>query len=131
MQIIQRALALAAALFGLVTIVAGTRVLLGADPGYVVFRPLLIYNSIMGVVYVGAGIIAWRSLNQGMYVAAGIFALNLFVLVGIYFLYTAGSSVAVDSLRAMSFRTIVWFALFAGLGWLWRRDKLCRLTPEA
>lgn len=124
MKIIQIVLVLAAALFGLATIIAGTRVLLGSDPGYIVFRPLLIYNTAMGIVYVAAGTIAWRSLKHGMYVAAGIFVLNLFVLAAIYFLYTEGSSIAVDSLRAMSLRTVVWLVLFSGLWWLCRRNKL-------
>ena len=124
MKIIKIVLVLAAALFGLATIIAGTRVLLGSAPGYIVFRPLLIYNTAMGIVYVAAGIIAWRSLRQGMYVAGGIFVLNLFVLAAIYFLYTEGNSIAVDSLRAMSLRTVVWLVLFSGLWWLCRRNKL-------
>ncbi len=124
MKIIQTVLAMVAGLFGLLTIFAGTRVLLGSDPGYVVFRPLLIYNTAMGAGYVAAGILIWRSLKQGMNVAAVIFLLNLLVLGVIYYLYTKGSMVAVDSLRAMSVRTVVWFALFALLGWLSRRKKL-------
>jgi len=124
MKITQSILALLAALFGLVTIFAGARVLLGSDPGYIVFRQLLIYNTAMGIAYIAAGIIIWRSIRQGMYVAAAIFILNLAVLAAIYFLYTEGTSIAVDSLRAMSFRTVVWLALFAGLVWLNRRDKL-------
>ncbi len=122
-KITQSVLVLIAALFGLVTIIAGTRVLLGSDPGYIVLRPLLIYNTAMGVVYLAAGIIAWRSLRQGMYVAASIFVLNLFVLAAIYFMYTKGSSIAVDSLRAMTVRTVVWFVLFIGLGWLSSRKS--------
>jgi hypothetical protein len=75
--------AVVAAVFGLATIVAGGRVLTGwSDPGYVVYRPLLIYNTAMGVAYLAAG-----------------------------------SSVAIDSLRAMTFRTAVWLALFEGLVW--------------
>ncbi len=124
MKITQNALALVAVLFGLVTIFAGTRVLLGSDPGYIVYRPLLIYNAVMGIVYVSAGIIALRNVKQGMYVAAVIFALNLVVLSAIYYLYTEGSSIAIDSLRAMTLRTAVWFALFAGFGWLSYRNKL-------
>lgn len=112
-----------AVLFGLLTIFAGTRVLLGSDPGYIVYRPLLIYNTVMGVVYVVAGMIAWRSIQQGMYVAATIFVLNLIVLIAIFFLYTDGNLIAVDSLGAMSLRTGVWFALFAGFWWLCRRNK--------
>lgn len=45
---LRRVLALIALVFGLVTLVAGGRVLAGADPGYVVFRPLLLYNVAMG-----------------------------------------------------------------------------------
>ena len=123
MRVIQRLLAFAAALFGLVTIIAGARVLAGSDPGYIVFRPLLIYNTGMGIAYITAGIIAWRRLDQGKYAAATIFVLNFLVLTVIGFLYTAGSAVAVDSLRAMTFRTVVWFVLFLGLTWMSHRNR--------
>lgn len=114
----QRTVAVVAALFGLATIVAGGRVLMGwSDPGYVVYRPLLIYNTAMGVAYLAAGIVIWRSLHWGKYGAAVVFVLNLVVLVAIVWLYAAGGSVAIDSLRAMTFRTAVWLALFVGLVW--------------
>ena len=123
MKLIQNLLAFVAVLFGLVTIFVGARVLLGLDPGYIVFRPLLIYNTLMGIVYVAAGVTAWRNIKQGKNLAAAVFVLNFVVLTAIYFLYTEGSSIAVESLRAMSLRTIVWLALFAGLGWLSRKKK--------
>lgn len=110
-------LALVATVFGLATVVAGGRVLAGADPGYVVFRPLVIYNTAMGVAYVLAGVVAWRSLDRGKYVAAIIFVLNLLVLGGIGYLYASGGAVAIDSLRAMTFRTVVWLVLVVGLVW--------------
>lgn len=131
MKIIKIILVLVAALFGLATIFAGTRVLLGSDPGYIIFRPLLIYNTVMGIVYLAAAIIAWRNLKQGMYMAAAIFVLNLIVLVAIYFLYTKGNSVAIDSLRAMSLRTTVWLVVFVGLGWLSHRKKFYGVNPDA
>lgn len=130
MKIIQRALVLIAVLFGLATIIAGSRVLLGSDPGYIIFRPLLIYNTLMGVLYLAAGIIAWRSLKQGTYAAAGIFVLNLLVLLIIYFLYTKGSSIAIDSLRAMGLRTVVWMVLFVGFGWLGQRKESCAIRSN-
>ncbi|PCI66823.1 MAG: hypothetical protein COB26_10815 [Piscirickettsiaceae bacterium] len=130
MKIAQSVLSLVATLFGLATIFAGTSVLLGSDPGYIVFRPLLIYNTAMGIVYVAAGIIIWRNFKQGMYVAAVIFFLNLVVLAAIYFLYTEGNLIAVDSLRAMSLRTVVWLALFAGLVRLSSRNKLSGFKPD-
>jgi len=110
-------MALAAVLFGLATIVAGVRVLKGADPGYVVFRPLLLFNTAMGFAYVGAGALAWRSLDRGTRAAAAIVVLNLFVLGAIGYLYSRGSAVAIESLRAMTLRTGVWLALFLGLAW--------------
>jgi len=122
MRTIQRVLALAAALFGLATIIAGVRVFAGFDPGYIVFRPLLIYNTAMGIAYVAAGIIAWRSLDRGKYAAATIFILNFLVLSAIGFLYKVGSAVAIDSIRAMTFRTVVWFVLFIGLAWMSHRN---------
>jgi hypothetical protein len=116
-NVIRRVLALAAALFGLATIVAGVRVLTGADPGYVVFRPLLFLNAVMGFAYVGAGALAWRSLDRGTRAAAAIFGLDLCVLGVIGYLYATGSAVAIESLRAMMLRTGVWLALFVGLAW--------------
>lgn len=120
MKIIRNTLITIVILFGLLTIFAGTLVFLGSDPGYIVFKPLLIFNTIMGIAYIAAGIIAWRNLKQGMYMAAAIFVLNLMVLVMIFYLSREGSPIAVDSLRAMSLRTGVWFALFSGFWWLGR-----------
>jgi hypothetical protein len=131
MKITRNILIIVAVLFGLLTIFAGTRVLLGSNPGYVVFRPLLIYNTSMGIAYVAAGVIAWRNIKQGMYMASAIFVLNLIVLIAIFFLYTEGGSIAVESLRAMSLRTGVWFALYAGFWWLCRRNKFVDSRPDA
>jgi hypothetical protein len=120
-----RILGFVAVAFGLATIVAGGRVLAGADPGYVVFRPLLLFNAAMGVVYVAAGIVTLRSLARGKLAAGAIFVLNLLVLGIIGYLYAAGSAVAIDSIRAMTFRTGVWLVLFLGLAWMDR----ARLAP--
>ncbi len=122
-RIIQGVLALVAVLFGFATIIAGARVLTGADPGYVVLRPLLIYNTAMGVAYVAAGVLAWRSTDQGSHAAAAIFVLNLCVLGAIGYLYATGDAVAIDSLRAMILRTAVWLVLFLGLAWMSRRAR--------
>ena len=119
-RIVQILAAAVAILFGVATLVAGGRVLLGSDPGYAVFRPLLIYNSAMGVAYLAAGVTVWRSVNVGRYAAGAIFLLNLLVLLGILVVYRSGGVVAVDSLRAMTLRTVVWLALFLALSWLGR-----------
>jgi hypothetical protein len=116
------AAAAVAVLFGVATVMAGGRVLLGiSDPGYVVFRPLLIYNTAMGVAYVAAGVAMWRCLRCGVHAAAIVFALNLLVLVAIFAVYSSGGAVAVESLGAMSFRTAVWLALLWILRWAGRK----------
>ena len=127
MKIIQIVLACVAVFFGLLTMIAGISVIMGLSPGYIVFRPLLIYNTIMGVVYVAAGIAIWNNSKHGVNSAAFIFFLNLVVLAVIYFFYLKGSLIAVDSLRAMSLRTIVWLALFGGLVWLNHKNKHCNI----
>ena len=119
--IVQCAVALVAVLFGVATLIAGSRVLAGSDPGYVVFRPLLIYNTIMGMAYIAAGVLAWRNLVAGTYAAGTIAVLNVVVLLAVAYLYTTGGAVAIDSVRAMTLRTVVWLALLAGCVWLNRR----------
>lgn len=119
-RIVQILAAAVAVLFGVATLFAGGRVLLGSDPGYEVFRPLLIYNTAMGVAYLAAGITVWRSVNAGGYAAGAIFLLNLLALVGILVVYRSGGAVAVDSLRAMTLRTVVWLVLFVAVSWLGR-----------
>ncbi len=121
MRTVHLVLVFVALLFGLATLVAGTRVLTGSDPGYVVFEPLLVYNVAMGAVYIAAGIVAWRSVGWGRRAAFAIFALNLVVLAAIAWLYARGGAVAVESVRAMILRTGVWLALFTGFAWLAKR----------
>ena len=120
---IRRSAAAVAVLFGIVTLFAGGRVLLGTDPGYQVFRPLLIYNTAMGVAYVAAGLILWRGAMSGRFAAGLIFLLNLLALIGIVLVHRTGGGVAVESLRAMSFRTLVWLLLWLLAGWLSRRER--------
>lgn len=118
--ILQRIMAAVAVVFGIVTIIAGSRVLTGTDPGYTVFQPLLVYNTLMGIAYIAGGLMIWRNIRRGKYVAASIFTLNLIVLGGIAYLYFISDGVAVDSLRAMILRTVVWLVLLLGSVWLGR-----------
>jgi hypothetical protein len=113
---LRRAIALAAGVFGLVTIVAGTRVLTGSDPGYVVFRPLLVFNTIMGFVYVAAAVQIWRDARRGRVWAHNVALVNLLVLLVITALYIGGWSIAVDSLTAMTVRTLAWVSARLALG---------------
>lgn len=110
----RRAAAVVAVLFGLVTLVAGGRVLMGADPGYPVFRPLLIFNTAMGVAYVAAGLAMWRGLRGGMAAGRVILALNTIVFATVLGLHVV-HAVAIESVRAMAFRTLFWLGLLMAL----------------
>ena len=114
---VARLAASVAVLFGIATVVAGGRVLLGADPGYVVYKPLLLFNTAMGVAYLLVGVLAWRRTRQGMRGAAAIVVLNAAALVGIVLLSARGEAVAATSLQAMTFRTAVWVVIFLLLLW--------------
>lgn len=124
LMMLQRSLAIVAAIFGVVTVFAGGRVLAGADPGFVVFRPLLLFNTAMGVVYVLAALQTWRDHRRGRAWARAITLLNLLVLFAITAAYAVGSGVAAQSLAAMSFRTLAWGALFLALSWIGRQTVL-------
>ncbi len=95
------------------------------------FRPLLIYNTAMGIAYVAAGVIAWHNLDRGKYAAATIFVLNLLVLGATGYLYAAGGAVAIDSLRGMIFRTVAWLVLFLGMVWMSHRNHLSEFKRDA
>lgn len=122
-RIIHGLLSIIPVLFGLVTIKVGIGVVAGSDPGYNVFRPLLIYNTVMGFAYVITGILIWRNFIRGKYAAGIIFLLNLLVLGAIGYIYISGNNVAFESIRAMIFRTTIWYLLFIGLMWLNYKNK--------
>lgn len=120
---IGRIVAVIAILFGLASLAAGGSVLAGRDPGYLVYRPLLVFNTIMGLFYVGGGVLAWRGAPAARTVAAGIVGGNALVLAYIVFLYRSGGGAAIDSVRAMVLRTSVWVVLLLLLLWAGRAPR--------
>ena len=119
-QTVQRVIALVAIIFGLATVAAGTRVLMGTSPGYEVFQPLLMFNTLMGFAYIAAGLVAWRSRFRGLNSALGILLINLVVFVAVVIVYTTSTGVATESIMAMAFRSGVWLVLVLALYWLVR-----------
>lgn len=119
-RVIRILLATVAIGFGIATLFAGCRVLLGHDPGYTVYRPLLLYNTAMGLAYVAAGVAIWRNARIARTAAGAIFLANLLVLIGILGIHRQGGAVAVDSLGAMTLRTGIWLVLWLAAMWLAR-----------
>src|SRR5690606_8406736 len=112
----QRLTALVAALFGLTTVAAGGRILLGlGDAGYHVVRPVLLFNTAMGVLYLVAAVLILRDLGRGRLLAGGIAALNVVVLLTVVVRRATGGAVASETLAAMTLRAVVWLAITAVL----------------
>lgn len=118
-----RSLAGIALVFGIVTVATGASVLAGRDTGYMVYRPLLFFNSAMGVAYGAAAMLIWRDLSRGRLAAGLILALNLAVLGLVGYLFRTSDLVAIDSVRAMGFRSTVWLVIFGVLVWIGRRRE--------
>ena len=110
-----RGMAVIALVFGVATVAVGASVLAGRDTGYVVYRPLLIFNTVMGVAYAAAAVLIWRDLARGRLAAVVILALNLAMLGLVVYLFRTSGVVAVDSVRAMVFRSAVWLVIFGVL----------------
>ena len=108
-------MAVIALVFGVATVAVGASVLAGRDTGYVVYRPLLIFNTVMGVAYAAAAVLIWRDLARGRLAAVVILALNLAMLGLVVYLFRTSGVVAVDSVRAMVFRSAVWLVIFGVL----------------
>jgi hypothetical protein len=122
--VVQRLAATVAIVFGIATLVAGLGTLLEwSDPEYPVFRPLLVFNAVMGGAYAAVGAAAWRSLPWGRNGAGTILLLNLIALGAAVLLHVRAGAVAPESVRAMGFRTAVWLVLFLALVWAHRRPR--------
>ena len=122
---VQRASALLAVLFGLATAFTGGRVLLGAfDPGYVVVLPLVVFNTIMGVVYIAAAGRIKSDAARGRVAATAVAGANLFVLIVLVGYALAGGVVAMESFVAMSVRTGVWAGIVLALTYVVRSARV-------
>jgi hypothetical protein len=111
-----------AALAGVATVVASGRILLGlGEAGYAVFRPVLLFNAVMGVLYLAAATLILRHVASARWLAAIIALVNVIVLVLVVVLRASGGAVAGETVVAMSLRTALWLAIAAALGYAWQR----------
>lgn len=118
---IQTADAIIATAFGLITLWVGVITLLGfSDPGYVIFTPLLVFNTGMGFAYTGTGILIWQQHPKATEASKIIFGFNMLVLAIITLLYWMHFEIASESLKAMTLRTVVWLLIWRSLAWIRR-----------
>ncbi len=115
MKIIIRIIAVLASIIGIMAAINGSRVLLGMfDPGYEYFTTLIIYNVIMGLVSLLAGVLIWKRNSKALLIASFITGAHIIVFL---LLKTVFSDVISDhSVNAMTFRSIAWM-IFSVVIW--------------
>ncbi len=107
MKIIIRIIAVLASIIGIMAAITGSRVLLGSfDPGYQYFTTLIVYNVIMGLVSLLAGVLIWKRNSKALLIASFITGAHIIVFL---LLKTVFSDVISDhSVNAMTFRSVAW-----------------------
>lgn len=112
----QVALAIFAIAFGLLTIASGGHILFGDEEArraaghYVPF--VLWFNFLAGFAYVGAGLTIFRSPPWAAKSALGIAGATALVFAGLGIHIAMGGSFEVRTIAALTFRTLIWCAIY-------------------
>jgi uncharacterized membrane protein (DUF2068 family) len=102
--------AILALFIGGMSVVAGSKVLLGIDvKNYAVLNWLVIYNVIFGAISIVAAYLIWKNKSLAKKAIVLVLAANIFVSLYLYFF---SENVASESLKAMSFRISIWVLIY-------------------
>lgn len=98
---------------GILTVIAGSKVLLGiSPPNYSVLRWLVIYNVSLGGISLITGIGLWNNRSWAILLSGVITALHGFIFIILIGMFILGETVAFQSILAMLFRTTAWLGIF-------------------
>lgn len=108
-------------IIGAMAIFAGGKVLLGIDPGYYVIDWVPVYNFGMGLISVlFTVVLLWKNHRFAFTAAGATFAAHSIVMILLQTVYR--STVAAESIQAMTIRMIVW-AVILSLLFIQSRSK--------
>ncbi|WP_273276613.1 hypothetical protein [Maribacter polysiphoniae] len=103
------ALVLAGAI-GTMSVLSGTSVLLGLHKvDYTVLNGLVVYNIVVGALSVITAYLIWKDFLLSKKLISVILFFHALVLAYLYFFI---DTVAMESIKAMVFRVIVWLLIF-------------------
>ena len=109
MKILKKIAAILALFIGVMSVFAGSKVLLGIDAkDYNTLTWLIVYNVIMGVVSLYAAFLIWKSDYRANNIITIILVLHLLVLLYLNFI---SENAAHESKMAMVFRTVIWLVI--------------------
>ena len=105
--IILKIAAVVATIIGLMAVITGSRVLTGnLVQNYHVITGLVVYNVLMGVISIGAGMLIWIEKKVAYILSGVIMGAHIVVLI---ILQTILNDVVADqSINAMIFRSVIW-----------------------
>ncbi len=99
-------------LVGLLSVISGSAVLLGLkQPDYIILNWLVIYNVGMGLISIAVGVWIWSVQMLAAKLASYITTAHVVVLLILVSMYVGTSTVAVQSIGAMTFRSIIWVGI--------------------
>nr|AWJ66179.1 hypothetical protein [uncultured bacterium] len=99
-----------AGFIGIMSIISGSLVLLGIrEVGYTVLTGLVVYNVAVGVLSVITAFLIWKHFVLSKKMIFLILFFHGFVLIYLYFF---SETVAIESIKAMTFRVVVWLLIF-------------------
>jgi len=102
--------AILALLIGIMSVISGSKVLLGIDiKDYTVLNWLVIYNVIFGAISMVAAYLIWKNNSFSKKIIVFILASLTFITIYLYFF---NESVAFESIKAMSFRIGIWILIY-------------------
>jgi hypothetical protein len=110
-MLLQRIASILAFLIGIMSIVAGGKVMHGWNPGYSVLSWLPIYNFAMGILTLIPAIMIWFNHRYALTAALATFGIHTIVLLLI--LTAFQGEVARESILAMTFRLATWIIILA------------------
>ena len=94
---------------GIMSVFAGSKVLLGIDTkDYTVLNWLVLYNVAFGVISIVAAFLIWKNNLLSKKIALIILAAHICMALYLYFF---NELVALESLKAMGFRVGIWFII--------------------
>jgi len=106
MKILKKIAAILALFIGLMSVFAGSKVLLGIDTkDYTILTWLVSYNVIFGFISIFAAYLIWKAKENSKYLTLFILSMHFMVFIYLKFL---SNTVASESVKAMIFRTSIW-----------------------
>lgn len=110
-----RAIAIAAALFGVLTIFSGGMVLFGPrsaqEAAGAVVPFVVIFNTAAGFAYLAGAYALWRNLPAARWIALAIGLATLAVFLGFTLYALTGAPVELRTALALPFRAAIWRAI--------------------